>query len=133
MGPLISRGVSYRTLSLVDKPGIHIELCNEEQLKVIIDYSCVSPVEVDNALSIIIMDIELKLNCRLDQSGLRRLFTEALRKSVMQIPRGRNVVEFYIYIREFLYSRGLEPSFRPAPEVKTKDFTEKEKQILLLL
>jgi hypothetical protein len=54
---------------------------------------------------------------------------------MVQISRSRNEVEFYIYIKEFLRPNksSLDTIHSVKPEVKTEDFTEKEKQILLLL
>jgi hypothetical protein len=134
MGPLLSRGPSFRTLSLISRHNVSADLQNEEQLRVRLDYSSITPWEVDDSLVAIIREIELKLNCTVDRSGLRNLFTEAIQKSMVQRSSGRHNVEFYIYIREFLHTNTKYiDSVRPAPEVKTEDFTEKEKQILLLL
>jgi hypothetical protein len=134
MGPIIKREPSFSTLNLISSYGIDVTLQSGEQLRVRLDYSSITPWEVDDSLVAIIREIELKLNCTVDRSGLRNLFTEAIQKSMVQRSSGRHNVEFYIYIREFLHTNTKYiDSVRPAPEFKTEDFTEKEKQILLLL
>lgn len=135
MGPLLSRGPSFRTLSLISRHGISVDLQNGEHLRVRVDYSVITPWEIDDYLVPIIREIELKLNCTVDRSGLRNLFTKAVQKSMVQRSRGRHEVEFYIYIKEFLNMNksSLDTIHSVKPEVKTEDFTEKEKQILLLL